>query len=83
MSIIGNKHNTKMRFTFYNYDKGLFLDEKKKRFVDFIDMDVNTYKNYSDGFKYVNFITSSIAQTISETEHVNMTTLLSQLLIIY
>jgi hypothetical protein len=48
-----NMRDGKVRFTYYNHDAGLFLDEKKKRFVDFADMDLDSYKNYSDNFKFV------------------------------
>ena len=50
-----NMKEGKVKFNFFNYDGGLFLDEKKKRFVDFADMDLNSYKNYSDNFLFVNF----------------------------
>jgi hypothetical protein len=49
----GNPKQTKITFTYFNHDKGLFMDEKKKRFVDFADMDYDTYKNYSDTFHNV------------------------------
>jgi hypothetical protein len=51
----GNPKSTKITFTYFNHDKGLFMDEKKKRFVDFADMDFDTYKNYADNFQNVNY----------------------------
>jgi hypothetical protein len=56
-----NPREGKIRFSNYNYDKGIFLDEKKKRFVDFVDMDSDTYKSYSDNFNYVKFIISLVS----------------------
>ena len=53
MAYSGNPRDGKIRFSYFNYDKGLFLDEKKKRLVDFVDMDFETYKNYSDSFRFV------------------------------
>ncbi len=43
----------KVQFSYHNYDKGIFYDEKKKRFVDFDDMDFVSYKNYNNPFKFV------------------------------
>ena len=78
MSFSGPQKDGKMRFSYFNYDNGIFLDEKKKRFVDFADMDTDTYKNYSDNFLFVNsFLTYSIVQTISVTELDSMIILLT------
>jgi co-chaperonin GroES (HSP10) len=43
----------KVNFTFYNYNEGLFMDEKKKRFMDFKDMDRITYARYKGQFQKV------------------------------
>ncbi len=43
----------KVLFTFYNYDAGIFMDEKKKRFMDFKDMDKMSYFRYRNQFKKV------------------------------
>ena len=51
----------KVKFSNYNYDKGIFLDEEKKRFVDFIDMDYESFKNYSQNFNYVKYIISLVS----------------------
>jgi hypothetical protein len=59
MSYYGNQFTDKPSFSNFNYDKGLFLDEKKKRIVDFADMDWDTFKTYKDNFKFV-FIISKI-----------------------
>lgn len=40
----------KINFSYYNYNKGILFDEKKKRFVDFSDMDLDTYINYRKTF---------------------------------
>jgi hypothetical protein len=42
----------KVKFSFYNYNNGIFFDEKKKRFVDFVDMDFISYKNYNNPFAF-------------------------------
>lgn len=57
MDINAPSHNNKMKFLFYNYNKGILLDEKKKRFVDFEDMDFVSWKNYTSPFIYVKNIT--------------------------
>lgn len=62
----GNPKTTKITFSYFNHDKGLFLDEKKKRFVDFNDMDFDTYRNYSDNFQNVLIYNASIVQTFSD-----------------
>jgi hypothetical protein len=69
----GNPRGDKVKFSYWNYDKGLFLDEKKKRFVDFGDMDFDTFKNYSDNFRWViNYnLNFSIALTTSAIEQCN------------
>jgi hypothetical protein len=69
----GNPKQTKITFTYFNHDKGLFMDEKKKRFVDFADMDYDTYKNYADTFHNVLLIKSSTDQTFSVSGQWNMT----------
>lgn len=43
-------NGSKKNFSYWNYDKGVLLDEKKKRFMDFEDMDPMTYRNYSIAF---------------------------------
>jgi len=43
----------KVHLSNYNYNKGLLFDEKKKRFVDFNQMDVMSYINYNSAFRYV------------------------------
>lgn len=40
--------NNKVRFNFFNHSEGIFFDERKKRFVDFTDMDKRTYQNYQN-----------------------------------
>jgi hypothetical protein len=40
----------KVKTVNYNYNRGVFFDEKKKRFVDFDDMDQLTYENYNQPF---------------------------------
>lgn len=61
-------NDAKVKLSFFNYNKGILFDEKKKRFVDFADMDVDTYLNYRKSFSNVisflfkfskNFITCS------------------------
>jgi hypothetical protein len=49
-----NPKSRKVAFSYFNHDKGLFKDEKKKRFVDFADMDYDTYRDYADYFINVN-----------------------------
>ena len=44
----------KIKLSYFNHSKGILFDEKKKRFVDFADMDVETYKNYRRTFVNVN-----------------------------
>jgi hypothetical protein len=54
MSAVNNPFvDNKIRLSNYNYNKGLFFDEKKKRFVDFNEMDYMTYNNYNSAFRYV------------------------------
>jgi len=43
----------KVNFSFYNYNEGIFMDEKKKRFMDFRDMDKITYNRYRGQFMNV------------------------------
>ena len=43
----------KVHFSYHNYSKGIFFDEKKKRFVDFGDMDFVSYRNYNSPFNFV------------------------------
>lgn len=43
-------NDEKITLSFFNYSKGLLFDEKKKRFVDFADMDLDTYLNYRKSF---------------------------------
>jgi hypothetical protein len=45
--------NSKIKLTNYNYNRGVFFDEKKQRFVDFDDMDYLTYENYNRPFTTV------------------------------
>ncbi len=45
--------SNKMHFSNYNYDKGIFFDEKRRRFVDFDDMDQISYKEYYSPFRFV------------------------------
>lgn len=47
--------NSKVKLTNYNYNRGVFFDEKKQRFVDFDDMDHLTYENYNRPFTTVSF----------------------------
>ncbi len=47
-------NDTKVKFSYFNYSKGILFDEKKKRFVDFSDMDLDTYLNYRKSFTTVN-----------------------------
>lgn len=49
-----NAGKEKLLFSNWNYNKGIYFDEKKKRFVDFNDMDNVSYKNYADNFTSVN-----------------------------
>jgi hypothetical protein len=60
--------DNKVHLSNYNYNKGILFDEKKKRFVDFADMNILSYKNYNSPFRYVNkYLTSdSIDQIILE-----------------
>lgn len=54
MATIQNVYTSnKVSFSYYNYNKGIFFDEKKKRFVDFADMDQISYMNYKRPFKWV------------------------------
>ena len=48
-------HSTgeKINFTFYNHSEGIFMDEKKKRYMDFRDMDRMTYYRYKNQFTQV------------------------------
>jgi len=46
-------NDSKVKFTYFNYNKGILFDEKKKRFVDFSDMDLDTYLNYKRSFTTV------------------------------
>jgi hypothetical protein len=46
-------YSNKISTVNYNYNSGVFFDEKKKRFVDFHDMDQLTYENYNKPFVYV------------------------------
>ena len=57
---------SKVKFINYNYNRGVFFDEKKKRFVDFDDMDNLTYENYNKPFITVNitYIISYIISTV-------------------
>lgn len=48
-----NLNQDKVNFSYYNYSKGILFDEKKKRFVDFSDMDLDTYLNYRRTFTNV------------------------------
>jgi hypothetical protein len=43
----------KITLSNYNYNNGIFFDEKKKRFADFNEMDYMTYINYNSAFRYV------------------------------
>lgn len=43
----------KINFSFYNHNSGLFMDEKKKRYMDFNDMDRFTFKRYKGQFSNV------------------------------
>lgn len=47
------KSENKVKFTYFNHDNGIFFDEKRKRFVDFKDMDQTTYFNYNSPFRTV------------------------------
>lgn len=49
-------YSSKISTVNYNYNSGIFFDEKKKRFVDFHDMDQLTYENYNKPFVYVKII---------------------------
>jgi hypothetical protein len=51
-----NFTQNRVLFTYHNYNKGVFFDEKKKRFVDFQDMDQISYMNYNKPFVMVSFI---------------------------
>ncbi len=57
-----------MRFSNWHYSKGIFFDEKKKRFVDFDFMDHVTYDRYKIPFSKVINIKLSIAPTIMVKE---------------
>ena len=46
----------RVNFTFYNHDSGIFMDEKKKRYTDFNNMDKTTYFRYKGAFTNVNII---------------------------
>lgn len=46
-------NDDKVRFSYFNYNKGILFDEKKKRFVDFSDMDLDSYLNYRKTFTNV------------------------------
>jgi len=46
-------NDNKVKFSYFNYNKGILFDEKKKRFVDFSDMDLDTYLNYRRSFNNV------------------------------
>lgn len=50
---MANPNVNKVYFNFFNHNKGVFFDEKKKRFVDFYDMDINTWMNYDSPFTNV------------------------------
>lgn len=43
----------KVNFSYFNHDSGIFFDEKRKRFVDFKDMDQTSYFNYNSPFRTV------------------------------
>jgi hypothetical protein len=43
----------KVKLTLYHHQNGILYDEKKKRFVDFRDMDPMSFKNYSMPFENV------------------------------
>ena len=55
-------------FNFFNHTEGIFYDERKKRFVDFKDMDRMSLMNYehSDFTSVIYFITKSGVQIYSE-----------------
>lgn len=77
----------KINFSYLNHSKGILFDEKKKRFVDFSDMDIETYKNYRRTFLtvnifFLNFIIST-GRICLEKELLNMTVLLIELLLIF
>ena len=38
--------NEKAKFHFFNHSEGIFYDERKKRFVDFKDMDKRSLMSY-------------------------------------
>ena len=42
--------DSKVKFANHTYNNGVFFDEKKKRFVDFADMDHLSYFNYNKPF---------------------------------
>ncbi len=48
--------SSKVKFGNYNYNKGIFFDEKKKRIVDFDDMDLVTYQEYNRPFCFVSLV---------------------------
>jgi hypothetical protein len=81
MTTIQNTFTDKrVYFSYYNYNKGIFFDEKKKRFVDFQDMDQVTYKNYNRPFVMVSLfhiLTYSTVQIILELAVTFMTRRLS------
>lgn len=57
MSAISNPFAShKILLSNYNYNNGIFFDEKKQRFVDFNEMDYMTYTNYNSAFRYVKII---------------------------
>ncbi len=54
--------NNKVRFYFFNHSDGLFFDERKKRFVDFNEMDKRSYMDYQNtDFRQVPFIITLVA----------------------
>ena len=65
--------NSKIKLTNYNYNRGVFFDEKKQRFVDFDDMDYLTYENYNRPFTTVSLkIKISIDLTCMDSEAIFM-----------
>lgn len=47
--------NDKAKFHFFNHTEGIFFDERKKRFVDFKDMDKRSLMSYAHSdFRSVN-----------------------------
>ena len=55
---------SKVKFVNYNYNRGVFFDEKKKRFVDFDDMDNLTYENYNKPFITVTIFFTKISTVL-------------------